>query len=751
MGQNTSEEGRQGEGGWLKRLGPDLGVVALLAFLCILFFWRIITPNLADRGSFPAGDFVHQFYAFGLYEARQLLSGHLPLWNPYTFSGHPFLADVQSAIFYPFSLLTILLSAPWGFSLFALEIEAVFHFFLASLFTYLFARRLLRHRLAALLSALVFTYSGYLTSYPSQQLAVLEVDVWLPLILLFLDIGLEKMGGRGSPDSLPPIILAGLTLGISLLAGHPQSSMYVVYASALYLAFRSWCYGLRWARAIGVLALFIAIGFGLAAVQLVPSLEFTRLSTRAQASYLEMSGGFPRYDLLQLLLPGSVSVMSPLYIGVLPLLLALWALVSERGRRVIFWAGLAGGALLLSLGGNTFFYNLFYLFAPGFGLFRSQERAAFIFSFALALLAGYGALRLTRSMPKAVKNRYRLFQRFISYLFIGALGLIFLFFYGWLEAEWAKESPFGSLLGRSVLLTAFLLGSLGLFHLRGRRLVRGPLLSSLMMALIVFDLFSTNWQNNLEEVGPKEHWPLTPLVGLPQGDEGPFRLHNEWRLPGNYGCVYGLEDIWGASPLRLERYDKLFSALPMERIWHLTNVKYVITWRKVLAPHSQVLYEEPQGEGTSYLHRLEESWPRAYVVHRAEVVDDDQRALALLADPDFDPRQVALLEERPELELAGGGTADSTVNIVERQPNRLVLEVETPADGLLVLSEVYYPGWRAYVDGQETRVYRADYTLRAVFLRAGRHRVEMIYDPLSVKLGLAIFLLTLIAVFAIIV
>ena len=116
----------------------DVGIVLLLACLCLFFFWRIITPNLANRGSFPEGDFADQFYAFGVYEAQRLFSGQLPLWNPYTFSGHPFLADVQSAIFYPISLITLLLSLSQGFFLFALELEAIFHFFLASRLLYNF-------------------------------------------------------------------------------------------------------------------------------------------------------------------------------------------------------------------------------------------------------------------------------------------------------------------------------------------------------------------------------------------------------------------------------------------------------------------------------------------------------------------------------------------------------------------------------------------------------------------------------------
>ena len=177
----------------LKWTRLDWGVLAILALLVILFHWRLITPNLADRQSYPPGDFSAQFWAFSTFEARELSAGRLPLWNPYTYAGAPFWADAQSAVLYPFSLLTLLLSglSAGGFSLFALELEAIFHFWLAGIFMYLFARRVTQSRSAGFVSALVFAFGGYLTGYPSQQLAVLEVDVWLPLILFFIDRALR--------------------------------------------------------------------------------------------------------------------------------------------------------------------------------------------------------------------------------------------------------------------------------------------------------------------------------------------------------------------------------------------------------------------------------------------------------------------------------------------------------------------------------------------------------------------------------
>jgi hypothetical protein len=778
---------------WLYGTRADLIVAILLLALCLLFFWRILTPVLADRGSFSHGDFDLQFYAFSTYEARELLSGRVPLWNPYTFSGAPFLADIQSAIFYPLSLATILLSTPWGFSLFALEVEAVAHFFLSSLFMYLFMRRILSRayretrretgfypepplycRGAALVAAVTFTYGGYLTSYPSQQLAVLEVVTWLPLILLLLDMAVEHQGRAGirpCNQDLPepastsrehgwirrlcllfpsrPLTLAGVALGLALLAGHPQSAMFVTYTSTLYFFWR--CYNARryWAAVLGGWLWWLVIGFGLAAIDLVPGLEYLRLSVRAAGTYEKMAGGFPVYDVIQVLLPGSVSIMSPLYVGILPLTLAAYALWMRRQRETLFWGVLGAVALLLSFGGNTFFYSLLYLGLPGFSIFRGQERAAMIISFCLAVLVGYGALGLARAVSRAARSRYACFRNQVGYLFLGSLGLVVLFFYALNQAGWQAGSPFYTLLGKSVLLALLAGLAWGIYHLRWLGLLRRSSLMAAVLALVIFDLFTTNWENNFQHLLPEERTKPPPEVLVIRQDPGIYRVYNEYRLDGNYGDPFAIEDLWGASPERLQRYDRFINALPIERVWQLLNVKYVITWRKTLVPPSQVLYQRQVAENDiTYVHRLDAAYvgPRAWIIHHVEVIPGDEEALARLAAADFAPFAAAVLSQDIGLTMPDSVASPSSVQVLERSPSHLALQVDPGADGLLVVSEVFYPGWRASVDGLETTIYPVDYVLRGVKVSAGSHRVEMVYDPWTWKAGVAVSLVFILLV-----
>jgi hypothetical protein len=782
--------------------GRDWAAVALLGLLVALFFWRIITPNLNDRASFPPGDFSYQFWAFSTLEARELSAGRLPLWNPYTYSGAPYWADIQSAVLYPPSLLTLLLSGLWGgFSLFALEVEAIGHFWLAGTFTYLFARRLIRHRGAALFAAITFTFGGYLTGYPSQQLAVLETAVWLPLLLYFADRALVDRSGH-TPNlrpNLPDILAAGLVFGVALLAGHPQSGMFVIYTLLLYVTFLILT-GLRHqhiqppASSSGAKRLLgsvltplaiILIGLGLAAIAWLPGLEYMRLSVRAAGLYENMSGGFPLYDAIQVLLPGSVSFYSPLYVGVLPLLLAIWAALKPRRRETAFWGVLAAVAFLLSFGGETFLYSPFYLLAPGFSIFRDQERAAFIVSFALAILAGYGFKFQTdnqqgnihpRQATPAATTAHRSGQAglksAVGWLLMGAIGSVILFFYALNAAGWQDDSPFNLLLSRSIWLTIVLGLVWGVMEVRDRALRSGPsgsqasssprsyptgiyrllptsysIVAVCYLLLATLDLFTINWKTNIHLSLPEDQTAVPGIVQAIQRDaaapEAIFRVYNEYRIYENYGVPYILEDAWGASPLRLARYDDMYRSLRMERVWELLNVKYVITWREELYAPSEIIYQEPADQGMTYVHRLNHVAPRVWLVYRVQESREDD-TLAQLDNFDFDPAQEALVPVDTRLSVEPPPPNEhGQVTVVHQTPNALALNVNTPSDGLLVLSEIYYPGWHATIDGQASAILRVNYALRGIPVAIGQHQVKIFYRPVTFVLGAAISCITL--------
>lgn len=710
----------------------NLAALVLIAALVLLFFWRILTPRLEDRAVFPPGDFTDQFWAFRVYTARALAQGRLPLWSDNFYSGHPFLADVQSAIFYPISLvwtLGVVALRGGNFTLLDLEIEAIFHFILAGAFTFLFAQRVIGSRAAVLVSALTFTFGGYLTSYPPQQLAILETATWLPLILLLLDLAIES--------STPYYYLAaGAVLGIAALAGHPQTLLFVVYVCVIYFVYcvlRVPFQGLRITHYILRFALALVLAAGISAAQWIPAFEYQQVSTRVAITWAEAARGFPTLDPLQMILPGFVSAFqSPLYIGILPLWLAIFALWVNRTREKIFWAFVALGSLLVAFGFYAFAYALFYLAVPGFALFRGQERLALVISFALAILAGYGFRDLLHAFDvRRARHAWALLPAGI------VIGLMFVFTL-YVSGTLRPSGRVAFLGDRAALVTLLFALATVLVAWRLRLARATPLFVGASIALIVFDLFSINSQ--AYNATPRERYPNTPIVQAIRKESGVFRVVDEGKMPGHFGIVYDLEEIGGISPLKLARYDFLRENLPEEKLWRLLNVRYVITGRPGLENAELIT-----NDGDTRLLRLNDTMPRAWFVSSASHNPDDAQVLAALASDDFDAwRVVYLAEPSPHVRTSSPHTP-TPADLEHITPEYVRVTLDTPSDGWLVVSaNYYYPGWRAFVNGIETRIVRANIALCAVPVRAGAQRVEFVFEPWSVKIGQGVTLVTIV-------
>jgi len=710
----------------------DLAALGLIALLVILFFWRILTPRLEDRAAFPPGDFTDQFWMFRVYAARAFAEGRLPLWSENFNSGHPFLADVQSAIFYPVSLawtLAVVALRGGDFTLFDLELEAIFHFILAGAFTYLFARRLLESRVAALVAALTFIFGGYLTSYPPQQLAILETATWLPLILLLLNLGANRGGIY--------YLGAGLALGVAALAGHPQTFLFVVYVAAIYFIWEGLTHHTRGlAHYLVRFAMVGALAAGVSAAQWLPTLEYQLVSTRAAISFADAARGFPTIDPLQMLLPGYTSAFqSPLYIGILPLWLALFALFVNRSREKVFWALLAVGSLVAAFGFYAFAYALFYLFAPGFALFRGQERLALVFSFSLALLAGYGMRELLRAEMPA-----KLFRRAWALLPAGLTLAVLMAFELYIAGTVKQSGRIAFLADRAGLMAVLFLLASVLMGMRARnsfsQSAKGFVALSIL--LIAFELFSVNTQ--AYNAAPAPRFPASPLMQTIRADRAIFRVVDEGTQSGHFGIAYRVEEIGGISPLRVARYNDLLDHLPAEKLWQLLGVRYIITGRPGFANAELI-----QSDGAARLLRLNDALPRAWFAQNIAENANDAPVIAAMARDDFDPRKIVYVAENLPSSLRRGseGAVSAVIEIARRDAEHWRFAVNAPADGLLVTSEIFYPGWRAFVDGIETPIVRANVALRAVPVRAGARVVEMIFDPLSVKAGIVVTLFAL--------
>jgi hypothetical protein len=721
-------------------------IIAALMILPLLFWWRLWALKPADRAVMPEGDFAGQYYPLQLFAARELANGRLPAWDPYLNAGQPGLADIQTGTLYPPNLVSNLVLAALGipFGIGLLTAQVVFHFALASLFTYVLMRHLARRagaripaaRLAGAVAALSFTYGGYLTSFPVQQLTILETAVWLPLVLFFLDRASDH------PHPWPQIILAGAALACALLAGHPQTAMYVVYVTLAYGLFLVWS-GRKersvWRTAVRVTVPLI-LGVALAAVQLVPTLMFIGRSTRSGLDYDAVAWGFPLAEITHLLYPGYFGG-SPQYVGILPPILAVAALFLKRARRhVAFWITVGLVALVLALGGNTFLYSAAYLLAPGLGAVRNQERVIYLFSLAVSVLAGYGALILVQPLPPVARKGFHRLVRGLAWVCVTFVALTALWTFGFLQGaqQGVEVNLFEGVLRHHTLVLLILGGSWALFALRSAKRARRPGLMALTLGLIWLNLFTINWRYNLADPTAEGPFPEMGWVRHLKEQPGTFRISSAGLLPGgaSAGVVYELGDITANTPLRLEAFQRFEDEVGSWQRWQLLNVHYVLSQRDLDGPGLERVYEEEEVK----VYRISDPLPRAWVVHGA-VIRSDSDALELLSRGELDPRAMAVLPPGSQAAtLSAEGGPGSAARVLESAPGRLVLDVSPAADGLLVISQPFYPGWRAWVNGERVPISRVDYLLQGVPVQAGPTQVELAYhlSPWPAILSLAV-------------
>jgi hypothetical protein len=386
-------------GSWIRAFSRGAWAPLALAGLAAAFFWKVLFLGRTIGGL----DVLEYFFPYRSYARQALDSGHLPLWNPFIFGGVPFLANIQTAIFYPPSALFYVLDEPTAYTW-----SVALHVFLGALFTYLFARQSLgTGQLPALISATIFGFGGFFGGQ-TGHLNQLSVAAWLPALLLCWD---KAVSGR-----LGFVILGSLVVGLQFLGGHSQESYLMLVALLLYAAFETLAAVFKGRLValplnLAVLGVMLCLGAALAAIQLLPTAELTSWGIRGsglsyqEATTFSLKGTMilnailpPFQNRAMVEEPGGTEFLG--YVSVGGLVLALASLIYGRRRQVLLFVLIAAIALLLAIGQQNPLYPLLFRVVPGLNLFRVPARWLYVYTFAMAALAGLGADALFMAGPK---------------------------------------------------------------------------------------------------------------------------------------------------------------------------------------------------------------------------------------------------------------------------------------------------------------------------------------------------------------
>ena len=726
--------------------GRDVACAAALVALSGLAFHQLLFPLAGQRYSL-GGDVAWYFYPVRLYTITELARGTLPFWTPHVTFGFPLIADIETTVFY---FPTLLMGLVLGSGSWALGFQLILHVALGAVGMYVLLRHVGASELAALFAGAAWLFSGVLWAH-SLHLSIIQSAAWLPLVLWAFDQCLATGKMRWAA-------VAGVLLALVFLGGHPQVGAYVILVLAVWggLHTRPFArHGPEPGRALGFFALTLITAFGLAAVQLIPTGELVRLSTRHRVSEAFLfEDALPPSHLLTLLLPlafqdtgGWRSVDEfHAYMGVAPLLLAGAALIRGRGPRIMTAAILLVLAIPLALG----LYRPLLGWIPGLEFFRVPARALLLFDFSVALLAGFGIDVVTRPGRTASWRTFVLTGFLLSITVWAVLSV-------WRLSFPALSPTLTHQVARFVL---FFLASVVIMMVPLRQL--GPTLRALLLlGVLAVDQLSLPRTLMWSRTPAEGFWQETPVITRLRSDSGLFRVwvagtlyHRGHAREANVGLVHRIQttDVYSSLELlRPRRFLDYFEErlLKFPHLLDLLNVKYVVTSSDLRIPlpssrgEAEARYE--QLAPTLWLNRS--ALPRAFVVGEAEVVRDEAQLLQRLET--FDPRRRVLLERsrRECSPLEGQRPAQSpemgAVRIVEYTSMRIQLETELRQPGALVVTDTYYPGWTARVNGTRAPLLRANFLFRAVCLPPGHHRVEMRYEPRTFWAGLIITLGTL--------
>jgi hypothetical protein len=730
--------------------------LTVLALLALVFFW----PVTFNQGWIPrgGGDLVSFLWPTYSYAAQSLHAGRIPLWNPTLYSGAPFVADNQSGVFYPLNLLAFLLAPSLPYR--ALEWLVVIHVWLAGVNMYLLLRVLLAPpasgaQLPALFSAIAYMFSDVFITHIGN-LNIVAVAAWLPLALAGVYLAFTRRSLRWA-------ISAGLVLGVAALAGHAQTMLMVFGAVGLFggwqmAASRGLWLGLRSKTIIrdllwglGRVALIFLVAIGLSALALFPAIEITPFTGRARLDYAAASEySLPWAGLAGLFSPllfgrGAANFWGPWprvelgYLGVLPLLFAGLAPFRTRRGLTFFFGALAVFGLLVALGANTPFHRLLYDVVPGFAQLRVPARFILLTDFALAVLGGLGLNELITIKASDTWGR-----RWAITLLIGA-PLVLWLAHCRVAAGPEHDSNLWWAMGVTI---AMLLCSLLLIISNPLR----PFAPTLALLLLSADLLGHGAWVEVEPNDPTTGFAPSPALAYVQSQPGPTRIDNvagAWSP--DLAARFGLEDIDGLSnPLALAGYQTYLGAMG-ERgslLYDFLNAQFIIAekGRPPAADPAIVPVHNEDPAVDVYLNT--EAMPRVNLIYSSVVVTRGEAAFGAIHAPGFDPRTTVVIENGPALN-GPSPRGESNLYYLDYRPEAFTVVALTPGPAYLVFSEVWYPGWRAWVDGVETPIYKANFAFRAVYLNvAGEHTVTMRFESLSWKIGLGLTTLTLLGCFA---
>lgn len=779
--------------------------IAILIILPFILFYPVFQGKIITAGDFSGSDLLDLHLPFKYALNNGFTDLKLPLWEKNISMGFPLLSEGQSGIFYPVNFLLSVLKPYLSLNLSALVALAV-----AGVSMYLYMRLLHFTKFSSLFSAIIFSHSAFFITR-LKHLNLIAVAAWTPLgfyfikkafdskdhinsIFLGIIIGLQLLAGHPNMTFLCVFIyfiyfIYEIVRSTVLIKRSNDDSPPLLFGITSFI-------------------LSLVVGIGISAIQLIPTLEFINLSSRQEMSF-ESASAYP-FTLKSLTTffspysfgnPASGSYKLNIYsegvfwenasyLGLLPFALILYLILSTLWKKIgslrssfkknkkshfdngnflesflkkiplffsasytRFFMFLAFLSFVLMLGSATPLFKFLWNNVPGFSLFRFPSRFNLFLIMSLSIVSSIVAEKLLKKLQSLKSNYFQIRSGKI------------------LQKQKDKntdpdeEVHISWPLGRkssAVLLLAFVIADLAVF-------------ANSYVAYIDADKFTKIPQMAEKLPSDKDSYRIYSTT---QYGESPYQLFG-WKnadpilafnntIAPNKNLFYNLSSFndrgWFEGGLSLERRNKIENYLlsgdanqvVLGKLLGLYNVKYIISFFDI--PGIEIYKENEVDLGANFgekikIFRNDQVLPHVYFVPEAKYVESEQDAFNNVVSLEHLGPKTVILEDKPIIQpeefngVLETFKKENPVIITTDENTKLQISAEIKNHGFLVLSDIYYPGWKVFVDGKEDKILRANYLVRAVELNPGKHDVIFIYDPLSFKIGAGVSVFTVTIIF----
>lgn len=720
--------------------------ITFLILVILLPYWRLTTmQGLVVTDDIFTSDIMNESFPYRYYISEALKNGACPTWLPSIYGGIPLLARAEAGACYPLNLLLFGLLNPYVavnlVILLTLMITAVGSFFLA--------RELETGVIPSLVAAVSFAYSGFMVSH-LKHLSTVGTVCWFPVGLFVIEHAIRRRQSK-------MLLWLAAVIALQNLSGHIQTAYYSGLVYLCYFGFRVLAERHREVKslskqtpthgdapwpftrmAIVLFSVSVIVGVGISAVQLLPTYELVQLTQRSGGVSFAYAADYAydpanvatffyppaRGEISKATYSGSSIFWEDYgYVGLITVLLALYAVLKcWRTWHVRFYTIAAIVAYVLVLGPSTPVYGAVFSIVPGIDYFRFPTRFLFVVDASLALLAAFGLSKLQKSIGRS-KGRSHTGQVAVAGSVVLILVVCDLLYFQMRQnaiggaAEWSVPPQTAERIKKDK----------GLFR------IYSP--GSADMHKVAFAA-ARGWEGSLQPYLAQREF-IQPSSNVLYGL---FSADGYAQLTPTY-----LVDLWGdqnrpgliMSTATFARGE--FTAQPsFVRIMDMCNVKYILSPWPVRSGSLNSLGKT----GPVFLYENPTVLPRAHLVGKYFRASSVESAKERILSGEFEPATEVILYESPHF-VGDSLHSKSNVTVENYSTNEVIVAVSSDAAGLLVLSDTYYPGWKAEVDGRQVEILKANLCQRAVEVPAGTHTVRFHFDAPTIRIGAGISVATL--------